>query len=159
MELAVDAGESDIRHLIEFFQRLHHAVADFGTGYFAVKIPLQALAYIVDNAVDIVRIDGAFVTGVCNTAPQFLPVKIFSDIAAFDNFQFIPDHTFKCGKTMSARQTLPAAAHTGIFPDRPGINHFIFQTTAHRATHRKLPFLQKFHALPRNQHHAAVTGL
>ena len=59
MKFAVNAGKAHIGHLIQLAQRLHYPVADLGTGHFAVKIPLQALADIIDQAVDIFRINGA----------------------------------------------------------------------------------------------------
>ena len=119
MKFAVHAGKSHICHLIELFQCLHYAVADFTAGNFAVKIPLHPLAYIVDDPVDIFGVDRAFVAGVFDTLAQFVGVKIFAFIIAFNHFEFTLNDTFVGAETVRTRQTLPAAANpeTLFYPE------------------------------------------
>ena len=139
MEFTVDTGESHIRHLIEFFQLHHHPVADFTAGNFAVKIPLQTLTYIVDQAVYIFGVDRAFVAGVFDTFAQFVGIKIFAFAVAFYYLKLALDNAFVGAETVRTRQTLPAAAHAEPFPDTPGINNFIIKKTALWTTHCQPP--------------------
>ena len=147
MKFAVHAGESHIRHLIEFAQFRHHPAADFAAGYFAFKVPLDALAHIVDQAVDLFRIKGAFVAGVFDTAAQLIGVKIFAFAVAFDYFKLALDDAFVSAEPVLALQTLPAAAHAETLFDHPRINNFIILKTAYRTTHKSyLSIPQAFQA-------------
>jgi hypothetical protein len=136
MKFVVHAGESHIRHLIEFTQFRHHPAADFAAGYCAFKVPLDALAHIVDQAVDLFRIKGAFVAGVFDTAAQLISVKIFAFAVAFDYFKLALDDTFVGTEPVSALQTLAAAAHAEPLFDHPRINHFVILKTAYRTPHK-----------------------
>ena len=119
MEFAVYTGKSYIGHLIEFFQCQHHPVADFTAGYFPVKIPLQTLAYIIDQPVDILRVDGAFVTGVFDAFAQFIGIKVLAFAVAFDDFEFALDNTFVGAEPVRTSQTLAPAAHAEALFDHP----------------------------------------
>ena len=119
MEFAIHACKSHIRHLIEFFQRHHHPVADFTAGDFPVKIPLQTLAHIVDHPVDILRVDRAFIAGIFYASAEFIGIEIFPFAVALYHFEFTLDNAFVSAETVGASQTFPAAAHAEPLFDHP----------------------------------------
>jgi hypothetical protein len=110
LEIAIDAGETDIRHFINITKVLYNAFAYKGAGDLLVEVFENVLFDLVGNQANLLGGNGAFVTGLLKTDYNFFSVIRDAGAVFFDDVH--PEALagfFVCGETLVAGQALASA--------------------------------------------------
>ena len=155
LKFTVYRGKADIGDRIQAVDALDHQLSDLGAGDFLFLAVKNLLFNLIDNTLDLVYADRAFVAGSEDPTLDLGPVIGLSVVVLFDH-----DHGDRLNLLISresalARITNPSSTDRIVFLHRSGIRHSGIFTSTIRTLHFFSPF-QKFGQLPRQNFFVSI---
>ena len=135
LKASVDAGEADVRHLVELFEFAHHQLADAIGGDFPQAEGQQLFFDAFDGGVDLLRADRAFAQGQAHGAENLAALVFNAASVFFDDGGEGDVGAFVGGEALFTRTALAAAADEVGFFGNAGFDNLGFQVAAKRAFH------------------------
>ncbi len=140
LEIAIDAGETDIRHFINVTKVFYNAFADEGAGNLLVEVFENVLFDLVGNLANLLGGNGAFVTGLLKTYYNFFPVIRDAGVVFFDDVH--PEAFagfFVSGEALVAGQALASAPDDSSAVAGARVDYFILLFLTEGASHGVIP--------------------
>lgn len=140
LEIAIDAGETDIRHFINVTEVFYNAFADEGAGNLFVEVFENVLFYLVSELANLLGGNGAFVTGLLKTDYDFFSVIRDAGAVFFDDVH--PEALagfFVCGETLVAGEALASAPYDSSAVAGARVDYFILLFLAEGTSHGVIP--------------------
>jgi hypothetical protein len=134
-ELAINAGETNVGHLVEFAEPPHHQFAQLTAGDLRLEFRFQFVFHRGDDRFELSVADGPFPTRGFQPAFDFLAVKRLPRAIFFDDFDGCNLDPLISGKPPLASHALPPPADGIAIFTRPGVEHAIVVFVAKRAFH------------------------
>jgi hypothetical protein len=140
LEIAIYAGETDIRHFINVTKVFYNAFADEGAGNLLVEVFENVLFHLVGNQANLFCGNGAFVAGLLKTYYNFFSVVRDAGAVFFDDV-----HSealagfFVCGETLIAGQALASAPDDSSAVAGARVDYFILLFFAEGTSHGVFP--------------------
>ncbi len=140
LEIAIDAGETDIRHFINVTKMFYNAFADEGAGNLLVEVFENVLFDLVGNLANLLGGNGAFVAGLLKADDNFFSVIRDAGAVFFDDV-----HSealagfFVSGEAFVARQALASAPDDSPAVAGARVDYFILLFLAEGTSHGVIP--------------------
>ena len=148
LELAVNGCEADICYLVYTLENVHCVFADKGGRYLAVKRILKLGFDLSHRMFDSFERNRTLFTCTQETVEQLLAVKCLAGFILFYDDKRDSLDYFICCETLSAAQTLTAAADPLAFVGGSGIDDLALRIIAEWASHNKqLLFFGRYNML------------
>jgi len=140
LEVAIDAGETDIRHFINVTKVFYNAFADEGAGDLFIEVFENVLFHFVGNLANLLGGDRPFIAGLLKSDYNFFPVV--RNAGAVFLYNVHPEALagfFVCGETLVARQALASAPDDSPAVAGARVDYFILLFLAEGTSHGLSP--------------------
>jgi hypothetical protein len=139
-EIAIDAGETDIRNFINVTKMLYNAFADEGAGDLFIEVFEDVLFDLVGNLANLLCGNGAFVAGLLKADDDFFPVVRDAGAVFFDDVHPEALAGFFVGsESLIAGQALASAPYDSPAVAGARVDYFILLFLAEGTSHGLIP--------------------
>ena len=140
LEIAIDAGETDIRHFINVTKVFYNAFADEGAGNLLVEVFENVLFHLVGNLANLLGGNRTFVAGLLKTYYNFFSVVRDAGVVFFDDVH--PEALagfFVSSEALMAGQALASAPDDTSAVAGARVDYFILLFFAEGTSHSVFP--------------------
>ena len=139
LKLAIDGGKTDVGHVVDVHQLLHHVLADLVGGHLALQAVLDLGLDIVHRLLQAIQGDRTLLAGAQQAAEHLVPIEGLAGLILLHHHDGEILHHLIGGKALAATNTLAATADTAILVGRTGIDHAAVGLSAKGAFHNGVP--------------------
>jgi hypothetical protein len=140
LEIAIDAGETNIRHFINITKMFYNAFADEGAGDLFIEVFENVLFDLVGNLANLLGGDRPFIACFLKADYNFFPVIRDARAVFFDDVHSEAlTGFFVCGETLVARQALASAPDDSPAVAGARVDYFILFFFAEGTSHGLIP--------------------
>ena len=138
LEAAVDAGETNIRHLVQFAEVLHHELPQVAAFDLRLEVGVHVILHLDNDVVDLGVADGSFPARLLQALAKFVAIEGDPGAVLLNHHDPRPFHVFAGREPPLASQTLPPAADGASVLARPRIEHTVVVDMTVGALHDRL---------------------